>query len=263
MGHSFKLFILLTLIFHFLAAGAEIKKNSKKVVTLRGDDWCPYNCDPSSGFEGFMVDIAREILEPSGYVVDYQILNWTRAKKEVSSGLFSGLVGASHQDGPTLIFPKSELGRFSSTFITLKDSKFRFSGKKSLESIRWGVVSGYTYGQNADQMIASAGSELVRVSGDDALPILIKMLENKRIDTFYESPLVLSWKLKAMGKARDGYFDAGSMDSTHENLYIAFSNKDPEAAKLARLLDEGMQNLRKTKRLNVILSKYGLEDWEK
>lgn len=89
------------------------------------------------------------------------------------------------------------------------------------------------------------------------------MLESKRIDAFYESPLVLSWKLKAMGKSRAGYFDVGTMDSTPENLYIAFSNKDPEAAKLARLLDEGIQNLRKTKKLNAILAKYGIEDWGK
>ena len=262
MGYSLLVIVVLLLTFHVSGSGAEVKKGAK-VITLRGDDWCPYNCDPSSGVEGFMVDIAREILEASGYVVDYQILNWTRAKREVASGLFSGLVGASYQDGPTLVFPKEELGRFSSAFITLKDSKFRFVGKKSLEGVRWGVVSGYTYGRNADQIIASAGAELTRVSGDDALPILIKMLESKRLDAFYESPLVLSWKLKAIGKPRAGYFDAGTMDATPENLYIAFSNKHPESAKLARLLEEGMQNLRKTKKLTTILAKYGLEDWEK
>lgn len=45
------------------------------VVTLRADQWCPYNCVPGSDRPGYMIEIAREVFGRAGHQIDYQALN--------------------------------------------------------------------------------------------------------------------------------------------------------------------------------------------
>ena len=45
-------------------------------------------------------------------------------------------------------------------------------------------------------------------------------------------------------------------------IYIAFSPKRADSQRYARMLSEGVVQLRRTGRLAVILSKYGLKDWK-
>jgi polar amino acid transport system substrate-binding protein len=53
-----------------------------------------------------------------------------------------------------------------------------------------------------------------------------------------------------------GYGDEPAM------IYIAFSPSKQGSADYARILSEGIIELRKTGELQVILNKYGLQDWK-
>ena len=48
---------------------------------------------------------------------------------------------------------------------------------------------------------------------------------------------------------------------TADALFLAFSPQQPGGAKLAQLLDEGMQRMRKSGELARILQRYGVQDW--
>ena len=41
-------------------------------ISIRGDMWCPVNCDPKAERPGYMIEIAREVFEPKGHKIDYQ-----------------------------------------------------------------------------------------------------------------------------------------------------------------------------------------------
>jgi len=74
------------------------------VVTLRADEWCPYNCAPGSHQPGFAIEIAQRAFEPIGATVDYQTMTWSRALVEVRRGVYDGAVAATKFEAPRLFF---------------------------------------------------------------------------------------------------------------------------------------------------------------
>lgn len=115
-------------------------------ITLRADEWCPYNCTPNSSQIGYMIEIAKEIFESAGHQIDYQTLNWARAIEETRAGKFNGIVGAAKGDAPDFIFPTEALGVSVNAFVTGKDNSWTFTGIESLNGKTLGVIRNYSYG---------------------------------------------------------------------------------------------------------------------
>lgn len=75
------LYLLLALLLTEKSIGDEI--------TLRADEWCPYNCAPDADKKGFMVDIATAVFEEAGHKVDYKLMPWARAVADTKEGKFT------------------------------------------------------------------------------------------------------------------------------------------------------------------------------
>lgn len=233
------------------------------VITMRSDLWCPYACDPKSDRPGFMVEIAREVFQKHGHTIDYSLMNWARAIADVRAGKFDALLGCSKGDAKGFIFPKVPTGIMSNHYFVLENNPWVYSGPLSLKNKSIGIINEYSYGDVVDEQVKKKNPALKAVSGTDPLSRLIQMTETKRLDGFIENPLVLEYNLSLMKKDKKIFKASGPNLANDPDLFISFAPGLPKSKEYARILDEGMIELRKNGRLKVILSRYGLEDWKK
>ena len=229
-----------------------------EVITIRADEWCPYNCEPGSDNPGFMIEIAQYAFEKAGHQVDYKTLPWARAIIDSRSGTYNAIVGAFVGDAPDFIFPENELAINTNAFFIRKGDPWRFTGLESLKTIRLGVIRDYSYGDDMDAYVEqNQNTKWVQVaSGEDALVQNMRKLSGKRIDVLVEDSAVFYHELKQTKQESALFEEAG--DLGREKVYIAFSPNHPRSEEYARILSDGVAELRASGKLQEILSKYGI-----
>lgn len=229
-----------------------------KDLVLVADEWCPYNCKPGSDRPGYMIEIARAAFTPQGHRVIYQTLNWARAVAETRQGRFDAVVGAFQGDAPDFVFPDEPLGQSGNALFVTAASEWRYLGPESLRGMRIGIIRSYDYGDLIARLLSHA--ELDMVSGDNGLATNIKKLRLGRIDGFIEDISVALFRLEAMGLRSDIVPLPGVVD--YEDAYIAFSPALNGADYYGRALSQAVVRMRRDGRLQAILGRYGLEDWQ-
>jgi len=234
-------------------------------LVIVGDRWCPFNCEAGQDHPGYLVEVAQRSLAKAGHTVEYQIVPWTRAVQESRRGAFAGIIGAAVDDAPDFIFPQEEQGIVSDGVFVLKEKNWTYTDTKSLAGIVIGVVKGYSY--NADELNAyiekySGDPDKVRVTtGDEAATTNVRNLALARLDAVVESPEVF-WYAAAQLHLQDKFKSAGTVGAP-KKVFIAFSPANPKSKEYAKALVDGVNALRKSGELKVILAKYGIEDWKK
>ena len=232
-------------------------------IKLTSDLWCPYACDPASDKPGFMIEIAQEVFKSKGHTVRYELLNWARAIKDTKAGKYDGIVGASKADVPGFIIPSIPSGKLENYYFTLSTNDWSYRGVESLKNIKLGVINDYSYGDEVDKQVAKKNPSLTVISGNDALKRMIQMTEAKRLDGFVENPMVLYYTLMELNKNVQDFKPVSRNLASDPDLFIAFSPKKSSSNKYAKMLDDGIHDLRKSGKLKEILKKYGLSDWSK
>lgn len=237
-----------------VAAGAA----QAETLSFLADDYCPNTCaDPDR--PGYMIEIARAVLEPQGYEVTYKLMGWARAIEETRTGRYAAVVGGSAEEFAGLVW-SGPVGLWRVAGATRRGQSFD-PESSSLDGLVLGAIKGYHYNDRIDEHIARYGSDPHRVqfaSGDDALLQNLRRLVGGRLDVVVDDPNVLRFVLSSAGMA-----DAVELTPavTAIPLGIGFSPALPQAGELARLLDEGITRLRREGRLAAILARYRVEDW--
>ena len=232
------------------------------VITLRADEWCPYNCDPHSDAPGFIVEMAQVIFKKAGHSVDYDIMPWARAIQDTRKGKFNGIIGAGKEDAPDFIFPETEQAQMVNVFYVRKNDSWKYDGVGSLEGKVLGVIKDYTYIDDIDTYISEheKNSKKVQVaSGESALDSNVKKLLAGRIDILIEDSNVMGLYIKKNLKENQ-LQTAGNLPP--DMLFIAFSPANPKSPSYAEIISKGIVELRQSGELNMILDKYGLKDWK-
>lgn len=231
-----------------------------QVITLRADEWCPYNCSPTSEFPGFMIEIMYDVFGREN--IDYKILPWVRAVAMVEVGRFDAAPGASPSDAPGLVFGEEPLGDAAWAVAVRNGFCIDDVSVDGLRGLKIGVIDGYSYGPTLDPFLFgefSAQRDLVQTTrGVDANVENLWKLIHGRIDAYIEERYVLSYLIKEhnMGSQVDTIeIDAMSPP------FIGFSPANPQSPVLARHLDEGIRSMRASGRLQEILDRYGVPDW--
>ena len=229
-------------------------------IVLVADQWCPYNCAPEDGRPGFMVEIAEYAFAKEGHTVTYRTLPWARAIVSVREGMYHGIIGAGRDETPDFIFPDIEQGRATHTFFVKTGDSWKYEGLASLSEINLGVITHYSYGSLYEDYIKpNKGSERVQlVGGQNALGKNIKKLLHGRIDALIEDRNVFRYHLNKTSTP-DVFSEAGVAYA--EMVYIAFSPKSKTSETHAKILSNGMRELRATGKLAEILTQYGVDDW--
>ena len=242
-------------------ANAEPKdyaENAKQEIIFSGDYWCPYNCEPNSEYEGYMVDILKAIFDAEGYSVKYQLSNWSRALKETRSGRFHGVIGALKGDAPDFLYHKTALGQSSTSIWAHKKTNITYKQLSDLDPFTIGISQDYSYGKTTDTYLAQQPKNKVSaLSGLEPLNRNIQRLKN-RIDVLLEDESVMLHHLKQSTNALPIKL-AGIICS--EDVFVALSPVNPNAKRYAKIIDEGIEKLRTSGALASILARYGLTDW--
>lgn len=232
-------------------------KAEAETITIRADSWCPYNCEPESSRPGFMIEIAQEVFSAEGIEVDYELVNWSRAVKMARFGKITAVVGATRDDAKGFVFPRREQGLATNAFYVRADDDWRYTGPSSLGGRRVGTIQGYDYGKISE--ILKTHGTVDEASGDSALKLNFRKLVRGRIDALVEDANVADLALTNLGM--DGKIQKAGASDDSVRLYIAFSPKFSESERYAKVLSDGMAELRENGRLDEILAKYGISDW--
>lgn len=237
---------------------------NKEIITIRADEWCPYNCNPNEGRLGFMVEAVKEIFKKKNIEIDYNVINWARAIKETERGKFDAIIGATKNDAPNFIFPNEMLGKSRNCFYTLTNSTWKFKGVKSLEKVQLGVVKDYSYFEDLDNYLKDEKNKgkIDESFGEDAIIRMINKLFLNRMDTFVENELVVQYILHSEEKKFDPtkVRSAGCAE-VQWPVYVAFSPAHPQSKLRAKIFDDGLKELKKNGTLVKIISKYSIKKW--
>lgn len=247
--------LLVALCALFIAASARAE-----TITLAADVWCPYNCEPDSDMPGFAVEIARIAFGGAGYKLDYVVMPWARAKEEGRANRVTGIIGAFKEDAPDYVFPAEPLTVSGNDFFVKRGNPWKYSGMDSLKQGAVGVIRDYSYGEEFDAYVEAHKKQLKRiqiVGGATALEQNIKKLMADRVQILIEDKAVMGYMLATMG-LKDKIVPAGSLG--YDNLYIAFSPKNPNSPEYARILSDTIAQMRADGRLKAIMDKYGMTD---
>lgn len=229
-------------------------------VTIRADEWFPMNGKPDGNAQGYMIDMAAAIFIAAGHTVDYKQLPWERAVNSVRAGMFDCVVGAYPEDAPDFIFPTVSWGMDSTGYYVNNNSSWQFTGFDSLLSQKVGVISGYAYGEEFDELVKSRPDVFKDVSGKDALDKNFKKLVGNRIDVVVESVAVANAKLKEL--SLNSQVKLAGTNPEKSPIYIACSPAKDTSKAYIELVEQGTKTLRESGKLKTILEKYGLEDWQ-
>lgn len=239
--------------------------SSADTITIVADEWCPYNCVPGTSKPGYLIEIAQDIFKKAGHSVDYKTMNWTRSVESTRKGKYTAIASAAKGDAPDFVFPEKEQGLSRYAFYVTKGNSWRYTGVGSLKKVKLGLIQDYDYGAEVNRYIENNKDEsLVQfATGDDALERNINKAKLGRIDVILEDEFVFLLKALEMGKA-DFFVNAGyDTGPVEENMvYVAFSPSNPKSKEYAKILSDGMAEIRETGTLKNILSKYGLKDWK-
>jgi polar amino acid transport system substrate-binding protein len=235
-----------------------------ETVTITADPYCPYICAPGEK-PGYMIEIAQSILEANGHALNYVNMPWARALSEVRSGNIDSIMGTDEEEAPDFLFPVA-FGEAADHFYGKKGEKWRYKGIKSLKSIRLGVIKDYSYGDAIDAYIEkNKGTDAVQfVTSEHGLAQNIKKLLSDRIDIIISNDKVFKYTVEEMKSSMDEFDDAGILFATY-GIYMAFS---PAPASLEKskayveVINKGLPVLRDSGKLEAIMNKYGLSDWE-
>lgn len=228
------------------------------VITLRADEWCPYNCAPTDAAPGFGVELAKEIFAKAGHSLDYKITAWPRAIDDCRKGNVAAVIGATKNETPDFVFPSESIGGADSTFLVRRGDPWRYAGPASLENRKLGVIQGYAYDGEVgayvnDNLKNKARTDIV--GGETGLDLNLKKLMASRIDVTVDAGPVLAYKIKQMGLT-EKFDTAGSVDLNP--VFVAFSPALPAAKGYAEIFDKGMAELRASGRLQAIYARYGV-----
>jgi len=136
-----KLFIALSIL---LCSPAWGNAQTRPVVKLQADVWCPFNCKDTDANPGYMIEIAKIAFDSIKMDVEYKNISWNTAIDRGRKGLITGIVGASRTDAPDYIFTSTPLGKTKNCFFTQPSSTWTFDGADSLKKIKVGVIESYT-----------------------------------------------------------------------------------------------------------------------
>lgn len=231
-------------------------------ITLKADYWMPFNGDGKTE-TGYMLDVAKAVFEPLGHKIVYGTIPWEKALAECRTGKSTGVIGAATDDAPELVYPVEELGQSIQLFCVKAGSPWRYAGAASLKPIKLGIIKDYAYFKELDDYIRTNPSGVVYGTGDAPLEMNLARLAAGELGAVVDDRSVLKYTLAKMNlQGKVNIAPSGSEATKPSKLYIAFSPKNPKAGDYARILAEGVAELRKSGQLQKILAKYGLTDWK-
>lgn len=235
--------------------------NSETII-LKSEKWCPFACEPTSSTKskdfGYIVEITKIIFERKGHNIDYQIDSWTNSIESARNGSTTAVVALSRNEAPDFIFPTINMGSNKECFYVNPADKWEYLTLENLKDRKIGISDNYVYSAELTSYFRDHSERVSKGIGSDALMTSLDNLKAKKIDTVVENPFVFNYSTENK-KIRDNFVEAGCTEG--DPLYVAFSPKNQRSKEFAKILADGIEDLRKDGTLGKIITKYSLKDW--
>ncbi len=234
---------------------------AQEVIIMGSDEWYPYVGTPDH--RGYILEIADIVFARKGIKIDYRQTPWARVIRFVRKGKMGAAVAMLKKDAPDFILHDEPLGVFTSSFFVLKNDNWTYTDISSLKKKRLGIIKDYLYEAQIYKYIQdNKNSELVdTVYGNNPLRKNIKKLISDRIDVLVENPVVFYHTVKLMSLRRSDFKEV-PLNTNRRMLYIGFSPAIEKSTEYAKVLSDGIIELRKNGELHNILERYGVSDWK-
>lgn len=233
---------------HTLAYGQAIPKT----VTLASTDWCPYVCDKQTNKPGIIHEYLTLILKEQGIQLNIEFNPWHESVKKAELGQVHGLLTATRDEAPELLFTTTPTANYQVCFITKRNQNWLYKNTNSLYGITLGSIKGYGYGENVDQYIKDyAQNPNMKIIENGGIERLNDMLFSGEINAFIDDSLVVLWLLKDKNvKVKL----AGCLE--RKPFYLAVNPKLPWANKFTQLMNRILKEDANKKALHAIKLKY-------
>jgi len=232
-------------------------------VVIASDVWCPHACDPSvDGLEGYMVEVAREVLEAAGFTVEYRLVNFQVLQRMVEDGTATAVPRIAVDPNGRFLLPRVPQGRVATAVAVRADQGFDWAGPQSLEARLTAVIRDYDYGGDVQGYIDANMDDPSRILvlsgfGYSHVNQGLRLVAAGRVDAFIDDVEVLEWGLERLkGTEPVRVFKV----QQPADLFVGLSKMDHRAVHLARIISDGTEELRRSGRLAEILARYGLKD---
>jgi polar amino acid transport system substrate-binding protein len=223
--------------------------------------YCPYTLCPAG--QGYVLDVLVAVFEGYGYRVKIENLPWNRAVAMAAAGQVDGIAGITKDVLPTLVYPHSEIARYTPAVFSMKANRWQYAGVSSLKQIRLGMVENYGNGEGNPELehyLAGHPDNVTYIAADDAIAHLFLMIEAGHIDAMIEDRAVGDYMLRKRGKR--ALFKAVPVQKNYLPGYVGFCGDTTKAQRLAAQFDAGLGKLRRSGKLQAILARYRLRDWQ-
>lgn len=249
--------ILISLIFLNHIQASDTQKNDKNLLIV-SDPYCPYTCASGSEKQGYFVDFAKTALNPLGYKIDYQVMPWKRVLYLAEQGKVDAVLTVEKNDVSSLVVGKVALAKTCQAIVTLASDNSTWTGPESFVGKKMGVINGYFYNTLIDNWLTSnSGDTLTRVSGNNALEILLKMIARKRIDATIADCNVAKITANQMDLDVNLKFHLTGYSSS---LYIGIQKNRDDIDLILDAIDSTYLEMEKDGRLKELHQKYDISN---
>ncbi len=228
-------------------------------ITLVAEEKCPYYCAATAKDKGFVVDIATHVFSNLGYKVDYvTVESHEKAVEGIREKKYDAILGASIKETPDLVFAKATLAYAYDVILVPKHSKWKYSSPSSLNNLTLGIVQDRVYDDTINEHIAQYKEDPTKIQiaeGKYAMKHNLKKLRYEKVTGLIGNQHSFQY-FYALQKKLFPFKVAKKLNPTP--VKIAFSPKDYKAGKYAKMFSRGLRKLKGTKKMALILNKYGL-----
>ena len=253
----------LSLIFLLLWSSIASQPTQAKTLEVASDEWCPYVCDDQNS-PGFLVEIVNEIATTHGIKLRFSLMPLARALTLAQKDKIDILLALTPQHITDFKLQQSQLsfGGLYNDFYVKTNQPWRFQSIAHLsatlkDNTILGTINGYQYGEQLNQLLSSNTAHVFPDSGNSPLAKQLKMLELGRLDILLDSRFTVQYQLQKLPDLSITY--AGTQGD-FTPLFLGFSSL--LSKEQVQLFDSGLMTLRQSGKLDAILAKYALTDWQ-
>lgn len=258
-----KTLLLFSLINVFVWSSAPVTAKESRTIIVASDEWCPYVCNDNA-LPGFLVEMLKEIAQDNKIKLTFSLTPLARALNLAQKGKVDILLALTPQHITDYQLKQSQLsfGGLYNDFYVKAEYQWHFKDIKSLEKhlkngAILGTINGYQYGEKMDLLLKNNSDHVFSASGNSPLIKQLEMLKIGRLDILLDSRFTVQYQLTKLQETNIVY--AGTQGD-FTPLFLGFSSS--LSKETANVFDKGLTTLRQSGRLNKILAKYGITDWQ-
>ncbi|MDX2049730.1 MAG: transporter substrate-binding domain-containing protein [Rickettsiaceae bacterium] len=234
----------------------------KEPIVLASDYNCPFACIPNTESEGFLVEVAKKILEKKGIKVIFKLMKRTEAIRAVAEGSVDGILGVSKDEASGVVFPSVSQSFVHTAVFTLADDFWSYDGAPSLKNKIIGTIDGHPYPLEFRTFLysnyLSTPANFVFSSEKNSIADVVTKLQNKAIEIYVGDEFALNYYINQNNITN--IKNCGYVSPLKQNIYIAFSEKKEWAKDLAQILSGGTLDLKISNEYRELTLKYQLPE---